>query len=266
MLRLAEESVDLKCCVPSTVLVLPVHMATALSFATLSTLGEGVAPNPVAGSYGAHPRRRTLPWVSVGALASEEVRMIMGLDAVGWTALGTVGLVGITAVYVWLTWRVVNSAESSALTAERSAVASEQAAATSALSAKASERSAEVAEQSLRLQVMPLLIGDQALMSGGKTTIRIRGRGDAFTVVATVRQGDEAGSSGVVAYVDPTTTQSLTIDPGFVVDHTRHYVVEVEYTDAFGRGYRTTRESLLEGQSIVRIECYEAGVWTSLGA
>lgn len=67
---------------------------------------------------------------------------LLGLKPAEWTAVGTVALVVVTAVYVALTWRMARHARSSAAASKECAEASARAAA---------ERSASIAEASLEV-------------------------------------------------------------------------------------------------------------------
>jgi hypothetical protein len=82
--------------------------------------------------------------------------------------------------------------------------------------------------------------------------------------VAVVRQKDPAaadgepneGSAGPLDHHDPTRgSRSIDLSSGFrLVEHEHPYDVEITYQDALGAWYRTTRRSLLAGQSLLRVE------------
>ena len=98
-----------------------------------------------------------------------------------WQAVGTVVLVLVTLTYVIYTARLSEHAKRSATSAEKAASAAEH-------SASSAERAAETAERGLLLQVMPLVFGHEARVTGGgrsDVTLFGVGRFPAFTL-----QGD----------------------------------------------------------------------------
>lgn len=168
-------------------------------------------------------------------------------------SIATVGLLAVTLIYVVYTARLAGHAKSSASSSEKSAVAAEA-------STAAAERAAIAAERGLLLQVMPLVFGHDVRVKGnGRSEVTLFGFGNfpAFQVVVVVRQGVHAGGA-VIDHHDPSRQGSpLELTPGFVIDDTSPYSVDVTYYDAMGTAYRTTRESLQSGQSLTRIDRHD---------
>lgn len=116
-----------------------------------------------------------------------------------WQAVGTVVLVLVTLTYVIYTARLSEHAKRSATSAEKAASAAEH-------SASSAERAAETAERGLLLQVMPLVFGHEARVTGGgrsDVTLFGVGRFPTFTLQVIVRQNDHEGVAGPIAYHDP---------------------------------------------------------------
>jgi hypothetical protein len=190
--------------------------------------------------------------------------MVPAADALLVTqSVATAGLLVVTLAYVVYTARLAGHAKTSASSAERSAIAAER-------STAAAERAATAAERGLLLQLMPLVFGHKVQRTGGgRTEVTMFGFGSfpAFQVMVVVRQDDREGSAGPIDHHDPSLVRSpLDLTPGFQIRENSPYSVEVTYYDAMGTGYRTTRQSLLGGHSLTRIERYddEADDWVLL--
>lgn len=178
-------------------------------------------------------------------------------------SVATAGLLIVTLAYVVYTAKLAGHAKKSASSSEKSAIAAEQ-------STAAAERAANAAERGLLLQVMPLVFGHRVQRTGGgRSEVTLFGFGNfpAFQVLVVVRQDNGEGTAGPIDHHDPSRERSpLDLTPGFQIDEASPYSVEVTYYDAMGTGYRTTRQSLLGGQSLTRIERYddELGEWVLL--
>jgi len=138
--------------------------------------------------------------------------------------------------------------------------------------ADAATRAATAAERGLMLQAMPLVFGKQVrnLARGGGESVPsevvLFGFGQAaFAVTVDVHQGpnDEFGYLGPLDHVLPTVAgeqYKLTGKPAWRLVDGQPYKVVVEYFDASGVAYRTTRWSLLGKQSLSNIERMIPGV------
>lgn len=183
-----------------------------------------------------------------------------------WALVGvTFILVLITGYYAWATYHISGSANESAEAARDSAEAAKE-------SAFSSVRSAEAAERGLLAQIMPLVFGHQVRNMGqSPAEVRLFGFGNlpAFGVTAEILQAssDEPGKVGPLDHVKTNPEgEPFRIKPdGFTIEEDQPYRVVVTYYDAMGTGYRTTRHSLLGGQSLNNIERQsEDGEWADL--
>lgn len=198
--------------------------------------------------------------LAVGGSGSEVMRVVLGVDASSWTAIGTIALAVVTLVYVLLTGRLLSESRRTAQAAVRSA--------------EAAQRAAELSADALRLEAMPVVtvsIGGSS--SGGvhsiKPKLRNSGRSVAVhcTIVVTDSHAQSLEPSVVAEKLEPSDSHTSSITVGKQVYDDiltlKRYRAEVEYFDALGTKYRTILEENAPDRATA-IEVERNGEWQRL--
>jgi len=158
------------------------------------------------------------------------------MDAPSWvTAVATVGLAILTAVYVVVTKRIADRSAESVLAAKTAAEAAEESAASSAAMAK-------LARESLLLGVAPVVVPTSSARRGMTWTINAknRGAGIAFGVDLSIVAGGETigGPVRAVNPIPPSEAGEVYVEAHALTPDGTNLWLQAEYGDLYGNRYR----------------------------